>query len=995
MWTKPILLLLITTLFFEYNRAKKNTLCPKLYGKLFNGYVPAGNMSSGVFSAVPDAEDQRSCVLDCCEKNDCNVAFIADEKCYHIKCQNSTICLPIYIGSGNSKEEDDYASRVSMVLVRPVEEDVEWVELLLGNRKNDEATSMEAKDNYEFASMFSRKEELENDYNKLLQMEETRFPTFGDGCEVNIPDNCPLNEECIQNNVRGRGGTCKCKSGYLRNSENECVFIEKTITTTPKIFDITSKMNLTQSIPTKGLLDVTAESKVVKLPESEVSLTAVVNQQPGSEINPLKDVQYRYEWTALTQPDGSSAVKHQNGETLQLTKLSEGLYTFKVAVSNETMYGETFVNVTVLPPSRINKPPEIVITPANQTIKLPNNGAVLDASSSTDDDGIVTFHWELQQGPLGYQPQLHDTPTLELNDLNMPGNYTFKLTVTDTDKAISVSTANVTVLKITDYPPEANAGQDTIIYLPHNQITLNGNQSIDDHMITTWEWTKSPDDAEKAVDMQDTRTPYLKLSDLEEGMYTFTLKVTDSANQSSTAQVHVFVKPPTNKPPIANAGGNLTISLPQTWVVIDAGNSTDDNRIEKYKWEQVNGPSTVTFVNPNATKTNVTGLTKGGYAFKVTVTDDNDNVASDTAFITVDQNKNQKPIANAGGNLSIELPRNVVYVNGSKSTDDWSIVRWKWTRLENSLSLGNIAEGSDETPILILTDLKSGIYAFNLTVYDEQGLSDSQTVQISVLDDPKLMFLVDMVVDVEADELTESQYGILKGKLALLIEDNSKLQVRSIKQQPGTTNPIITFYVESGVDNQTPLPANDVVKHLRKKLAIDAGLLGFTISRLQTTICQNNCSGHGVCNELSRKCTCESFWMEDLFKIYLSDGYEDSNCSWSVLYVVLGVLSFVVTVAAVIWALIYLCLNGFSKRNRQKPASYKLIQDSDDVLPYSGRKADLSDSDTDSDVVFESRNKPSRFGDIRNGHKSIRNGFSKIGRRVKTKKKKNFTINRA
>jgi hypothetical protein len=137
--------------------------------------------------------------------------------------------------------------------------------------------------------------------------------------------------------------------------------------------------------------------------------------------------------------------------------------------------------------------------------------------------------------------------------------------------------------------------------------------------------------------MQDTRTPYLRLSDLEEGMYTFTLKVTDSANQSSTAQVHVFVKPPTNKPPVANAGVNVTISLPQTWVVVDASNSTDDNKIVGYRWEQVDGPSTVTFTNQNETKTNVTGLTKGGYTFKVTVTDDNGNVASDVLHVTVDQ----------------------------------------------------------------------------------------------------------------------------------------------------------------------------------------------------------------------------------------------------------------------------------------------------------------------------------------------------------------------
>lgn len=139
--------------------------------------------------------------------------------------------------------------------------------------------------------------------------------------------------------------------------------------------------------------------------------------------------------------------------------------------------------------------------------------------------------------------------------------------------------------------------------------------------------------------MQDTRTPYLQLSNLEEGVYTFTLKVTDSAGQSSTVQVHVFVKPPTNKPPIAEAGGNITISLPQTWAIVDASNSSDDNKITAFKWEQVEGPSRVQFENNTVSKTNVTGLTKGNYIFKVSVTDDNNNVASDTVYVVVNQSK--------------------------------------------------------------------------------------------------------------------------------------------------------------------------------------------------------------------------------------------------------------------------------------------------------------------------------------------------------------------
>jgi len=40
------------------------------------------------------------------------------------------------------------------------------------------------------------------------------------------------------------------------------------------------------------------------------------------------------------------------------------------------------------------------------------------------------------------------------------------------------------------------------MYLPHNNLTLSGNLSTDDRGIASWEWTKSPSDQDKAVDMQ-------------------------------------------------------------------------------------------------------------------------------------------------------------------------------------------------------------------------------------------------------------------------------------------------------------------------------------------------------------------------------------------------------------------------------------------------------------------------------------------------------------
>lgn len=146
-------------------------------------------------------------------------------------------------------------------------------------------------------------------------------------------------------------------------------------------------------------------------------------------------------------------------------------------------------------------------------------------------------------------------------DLTSPGNYTFKLTVSDTDHVQNSTIANITVLKGIDYPPNANAGSDVIVYLPHNNVTLNGSLSNDDREIVAWEWTKDSNDQSEAVDIQNTRTPFLELSNLEKGIYTFILKVTDGSGQTSNATVHVFVKAPTNLPPVANAGQNMVCFL--------------------------------------------------------------------------------------------------------------------------------------------------------------------------------------------------------------------------------------------------------------------------------------------------------------------------------------------------------------------------------------------------------------------------------------------------
>ena len=66
--------------------------------------------------------------------------------------------------------------------------------------------------------------------------------------------------------------------------------------------------------------------------------------------------------------------------------------------------------------------------------------------------------------------------------------------MTDSDNVSNSTTANITVIKETDYPPKANAGSNIVINLPTNHVTLYGNASKDDKGITSYEWIKKSDD---------------------------------------------------------------------------------------------------------------------------------------------------------------------------------------------------------------------------------------------------------------------------------------------------------------------------------------------------------------------------------------------------------------------------------------------------------------------------------------------------------------------
>ncbi|XP_005403426.1 PREDICTED: dyslexia-associated protein KIAA0319 homolog isoform X2 [Chinchilla lanigera] len=711
---------------------------------------------------------------------------------------------------------------------------------------------------------------------------------------------------------------------------------------------------------TAQLLLVSAgDNLFLTLPHDSVELKALVVPAPPA------DTTYNYEWSLISHPvDYQDELKPRNTQTLHLSRLSAGVYAFKVTVSSDNAFGEGFVNVTVKPAGRDNLPPVAVVYPQAQELTLPLTLALLDGSQSTDDTEIVSYHWEEVSGPFLEEKTSADSPVLYLSHL-VPGNYTFRLTVADSDGATSSTTATLIVNSAVDHPPVANAGSNQTITLPQNAITLNGNQSSDDHQIVLYEWSLGPGSESKEVAMQGAGTPYLHVSAMQEGEYTFQLMVTDSSGQQSTAEVAVIVQPEDNRPPVAVAGPDKELVFPVDSAILDGSRSSDDHGIVFYHWEHVRGPSAVQMANGDTAVATVTGLQVGTHHFRLTVKDQQGLSSMSTLTVAVKKENNSPPRAQAGGRHVLVLPNNSITLDGSRSTDDQGIASYLWIRDGQSPAAGDVIGGSDHSVALQLANLVEGVYTFRLRVTDTQGASDTGTATVEVRPDPNKGGLVELILQVGAGQLTEQQKDTLVRQLATLLGVlDSDIRVQKIQAHSDLSTAIV-FYVQSGPPFKV-LKAAQVARNLHRRLTEEkANFLLFKVLRIDTAGCLLTCSGHGHCDPITKRCVCAPLWMENPVQRYLWD--EESNCEWSVLYVAVLASALAVLLGGIAWFCICCCKRRKRIKIRKK-TKYTILDNMDEqermeLRPKYGLKhcstehnsslmVSESEFDSDQDTIF-------------------------------------------
>ncbi|XP_029959356.1 dyslexia-associated protein KIAA0319 homolog [Salarias fasciatus] len=373
--------------------------------------------------------------------------------------------------------------------------------------------------------------------------------------------------------------------------------------------------------------------------------------------------------------------------------------------------------------------------------------------------------------------------------------------------------------------------------------------------------------------------------------------------------------------PVAVVGPDRVVFLPVGSVTLDGSGSSGSS----FLWEAESAPPGVQLQDADRAVAMATGLRAGRYVFRLTVSDQQGVTDSATIIIKVQEVRTPPPVAHASGSHTLTLPNNSLVLRGSVSDGDQDLVHYLWTRDRQSPAAGDVLYGSESQAWLYLANLVEGTYLFQLRVSDARGRSSTATATVEVRPEPGGGQQVELEMLVSVSQVSLAQRDTVVRQLAALLHVlDSDVQVRAL-QGHSHLSTVLRFSVRGP---SGPLSSSLLVNVLRKQLLREkSDYLLFRVLRVDTVLCLLHCSGRGQCDPISKQCTCDPFWTENLIRRYLGDG--ESNCEWRVLYVILSSFVMVVFILSLGWTFICCCKRRRQAKGRRK-TKYTILDNMDE-----------------------------------------------------------------
>ena len=194
--------------------------------------------------------------------------------------------------------------------------------------------------------------------------------------------------------------------------------------------------------------------------------------------------------------------------------------------------------------------------------------------------------------------------------------------------------------------------------------------------------------------------------------------------------IFTYAGPLPYAPPIADAGDNITVILPETSTTLDGSLSNDpEGESITYTWEQIYGPSNISFSDNSIASPEISNLTEGVYNIELTVSDGLYN-ATDDVLVIVSETGNSAP------SISITSPN-----DGASFEEGTAInITTAVTDLDGTITLVEFFDGSekigeDTTEPFDFVWSNAAIGEHQITAVATDDASDqgtSQSVTISV-----------------------------------------------------------------------------------------------------------------------------------------------------------------------------------------------------------------------------------------------------------------------
>lgn len=339
------------------------------------------------------------------------------------------------------------------------------------------------------------------------------------------------------------------------------------------------------------------------------------------------------------------------------------------------------------PPPPSNQPPVANAGP-DQIINLPANSINLSGSGSDPDGSIISYSWSKISGPSLFNISNAASQSTIINGLQA-GSYIFRLTVTDNkgatgydDVTIQVNAA-ITTNTIKTIPGKTEAEVYDAMSGVLTENTTDAGGGINVGWIDDGDWM----DYNVTVNNSGSYTVSFRVASLngngqlqlkKGATILATVNVPKTGNwqswQTITTTVPLQAGNQTlriyslkggwnlnwidytltqNQPPVANAGTNITISLPANSINLSGTGTDADGTVTNYNWTKVSGPAQFTFSNPNISNPSVTNLAAGTYIFRLTVTDNAGATGTDDITVQVNSNTSA-PGKNIPGKMEAE-----------------------------------------------------------------------------------------------------------------------------------------------------------------------------------------------------------------------------------------------------------------------------------------------------------------------------------------------------